>query len=371
VEQCLGTVENTTSALQTTMNDVETNRKHSKLKKWLCPFDASMYHCEAQKQHFPSSGEWLMADPRFKRWLRQPHTFLWLFGLPGCGKTVLSSMIIDHLGKTGICLGFYITFLEKETLSLDSLLRSLIWQLCCKHKASTLILQDLRTLCLEKKSDYPEYRQPRTQELIMAFTDMLRLDQEIWIVIDALDECLTEGTRDNAKSLMSWIKKIAISNHNNLHLLVTSRKEDEIQVDFETIASPDSFVDIAGKGLKNDIKRYVQARISQSDELQRWKNEPDIEKEIRERIQAQLIDRADGMFRYVACQIEELEMCLSVVTLREALKNLPKGLDETYSRIMTRVFGRYRMATVRIFQLLLYSRRPLRVEELIDAIAVQ
>jgi ankyrin repeat protein len=46
-------------------------------------------------------------------------------------------------------------------------------------------------------------------------------------------------------------------------------------------------------------------------------------------------------------------------------------MNETYSRIMVRVFGRFKSDTIRILQLLLYSARPLRVDELIDAIAVQ
>jgi hypothetical protein len=76
-------------------------------------------------------------------------------------------------------------------------------------------------------------------------------------------------------------------------------------------------------------------------------------------------------FRYIACQIEELEMCISLNHVREALENLPKDMNETYSRIMVRVFGRFKSDTIRILRMLLYSARPLRVDELTDAIAVQ
>jgi hypothetical protein len=64
-------------------------------------------------------------------------------------------------------------------------------------------------------------------------------------------------------------------------------------------------------------------------------------------------------------------MCISLNHIREALENLPKDMNETYSRIMVRVFGRFKSDTIRILQLLLCSARPLRVDELIDAITVQ
>jgi ankyrin repeat protein len=64
-------------------------------------------------------------------------------------------------------------------------------------------------------------------------------------------------------------------------------------------------------------------------------------------------------------------MCISPNHVREALENLPKDMNETYSRIMIRVSGRFKSDTIRILQLLLYSARPLGVDELIDAIAVQ
>lgn len=75
-------------------------------------------------------------------------------------------------------------------------------------------------------------------------------------------------------------------------------------------------------------------------------------------------------FRWVSCQLEALEKCLDPVTLRTALRSLPKDLDETYARILKNLPREHEHHTIRLLQFLVYSERPLRINEAMDAIAV-
>lgn len=75
-------------------------------------------------------------------------------------------------------------------------------------------------------------------------------------------------------------------------------------------------------------------------------------------------------FRWVLCQLEALEKCLDPVTLRTALRSLPKDLDETYARILKNLPPEHEHHTIRLLQFLVYSERPLRINEAMDAIAV-
>lgn len=137
VETSLGALKRTTTAIQSTVKDIDTDQEQSRLKDWLKPCDPSTNHRSARKQYFTGSGSWFVQnDLRFAEWSTQPHSFLWLYGLPGCGKTVLSSTIIESPSESRVCLYFYFTFQEQEKLSLDSMLRALLWQLCSEHEAS-------------------------------------------------------------------------------------------------------------------------------------------------------------------------------------------------------------------------------------------
>ena len=75
-------------------------------------------------------------------------------------------------------------------------------------------------------------------------------------------------------------------------------------------------------------------------------------------------------FRWVTCQIDALEDCLDYPTLRSALDSLPTTLDKTYARIIKAIPANLKQTALRILQFLTFSERPLKIEEAVDAIAV-
>jgi ankyrin repeat protein len=78
----------------------------------------------------------------------------------------------------------------------------------------------------------------------------------------------------------------------------------------------------------------------------------------------------EDRFRWAACQLDVLEKCLHYPQLKKALASLPITLDGTYSRILDAIPADYKADAVRILQFLTFSKRPLSIEEAVDAIAV-
>ncbi|KAM0487220.1 hypothetical protein ACHAPX_000490 [Trichoderma viride] len=66
-----------------------------------------------------------------------------------------------------------------------------------------------------------------------------------------------------------------------------------------------------------------------------------------------------------------LRECLDRETLQDALQSLPKDLNTTYARILQNIPGERKRKTTRLLQFLLYSERPLTLEEAVDIIAVR
>ena len=56
--------------------------------------------------------------------------------------------------------------------------------------------------------------------------------------------------------------------------------------------------------------------------------------------------------------------------LNNALNSLPTTLDKTYSRILRAIPHEYKQTALKILQFLTFSKRPLRIEEAVDVIAV-
>jgi ankyrin repeat protein len=75
-------------------------------------------------------------------------------------------------------------------------------------------------------------------------------------------------------------------------------------------------------------------------------------------------------FRWAVCQLDALKNCLTLPMLRKALASLPKTLDDTYARILCSIDEEHSKNALKILQWLVYSARPLRIEEIAEVIAV-
>lgn len=75
-------------------------------------------------------------------------------------------------------------------------------------------------------------------------------------------------------------------------------------------------------------------------------------------------------FRWVSCQFDILDECVDRRSVRKALADLPPTLYATYARILKAVRPDHTATTKRLLQFLTYSERPLRLEEAVDAVAV-
>lgn len=73
----------------------------------------------------------------------------------------------------------------------------------------------------------------------------------------------------------------------------------------------------------------------------------------------------------MVCQLDELRKCLTPKELRRALSSLPKTLDDTYARILYNINERHSADAFKILQWLVYSARPLLLEEVAEVAAVE
>ncbi|KAJ7889167.1 hypothetical protein B0H14DRAFT_3712547 [Mycena olivaceomarginata] len=115
-----------------------------KLEKWLAPAKVAIsQHDAAQKRH-PNTGLWLFKRMEFIEWIYAPNSLLWLEGISGSGKTVLSSTIIDKLRARAEPLAFfYFDTNNSEQCTVTQLLRSQVSQLSDQGPSPDQILDAL------------------------------------------------------------------------------------------------------------------------------------------------------------------------------------------------------------------------------------
>jgi hypothetical protein len=108
---------------------------------------------------------------------------------------------------------------------------------------------------------------------------------QLYIVLDALDECTDRS------ELMAILERVAGWKLDGSHLLITSRKERDIESSLDTIDTQNS-VGLQSKLVDGDILKYVRQRVSDDKNLSKWQKDP----ETRQEIEIAVMKGAHGMY---------------------------------------------------------------------------
>ncbi|KAH0271012.1 Pfs, NACHT and ankyrin domain protein, partial [Aureobasidium melanogenum] len=284
-----------TQRIQSTLQSVEKIDQRARIVKWLSPSDPSANYNEALRQRHEGTGRWFLQSKAFEQWKRNPRSFLWLHGIPGCGKTVLSSTIIECLKQdmtSRLLVYFYFDFNGKNKQSLDNLLRSLVEQIYQSQPQSRRPLEQLWASCGQGSQE------PSTSSLKNVLEVVLSGAGSVTIILDALDESKPRH------EILAWLKTLAENTSIVCQLLVTARREEDIESALQCWTHPEDRVPIQQNEVNKDISAYVKNKVRNGDDLKRWRSRPDLQEEI----EVKLMKKADGM----PLRIEELVDAIAV-----------------------------------------------------------
>ncbi|KAK0262089.1 hypothetical protein LTS09_003513 [Friedmanniomyces endolithicus] len=326
------------------------------IKSWLAPVDVSTNYNEARTQHHLGTGRWFLDSEEYMQWKTHDRAVLWLHGIPGCGKTIMSSSVIEDLRTVGdspesVVLYFFFDFRDSAKQSVEKMIRSLVFQLYQHAESTRKHVEQLYLSCRSGRE------QPSTKALLDTWEMMVENIGDPYVVLDALDEC---------KTRTDLLLQLPRFKSERVCLLLTSRTEEDIESSLREWIPPSNAISIRQGLVDVDIREVVRNRIATDLKLRRFKSRPDVCTEIETR----LMEKADGMFRWAVCQLDALQACLDLPSLREALQSLPAGLNETYTRILRGIPEMHKARAIRILQFLTFAESPLRLEEIVDAIAV-
>lgn len=182
-----------------------TGQSHAKIHQWLHAPDPSLNYNKALRERCAETGVWFMKHKLFDDWKSNSGSFLWLHGIPGCGKTMLSSTIIEHLLDhcsspfAQAVLYLYLDFKDAEKQRHESMIRSFITQICSR---CINIPKGLETLYLSSRNGQ---QQPMYNELLVTLHQILKTFEGTYLILDAPDECLErEDLLANIEELTRW-----------------------------------------------------------------------------------------------------------------------------------------------------------------------
>jgi adenylate kinase len=281
---------NATSAMNDSLREFN-NRKDSQeaaeerkiVLNWLTTIDYAPQQIDFIDQRQAGTGQWLLDSPEFNAWLETEKQTLFCPGIPGSGKTILTSTVVEELNtrfendkSIGIAY-IYCDFQRQDEQKAKNLLASLLRQLT----------QGQSSLPESVKSIHDSYDDKRTQkwtgpsiiELLKTFQSVATRYSRVFIVIDAVDEC--QPDQRSREEVLSAIFKLQTDCKANV--FATSRFIPDIIKKFGGSMS------LEIRASREDIQRYIEGYIE--------KLPPFIERSqpLRVEIATAIADAVDGM----------------------------------------------------------------------------
>ncbi|TKA80599.1 hypothetical protein B0A55_02917 [Friedmanniomyces simplex] len=273
---------------------------------WLSGASYEERHEEVYSTKRPGTGDWLLDDPNFETWRdSESPSLLWCQGGPGAGKSVLAS--------------------NRDTQKPSQVSCALLKQLLRKRATIPKEFIDV------KRDALPASTLGKT-EYFCAVANPFRAT---YIIIDGLGECADDGRGPFMESLGSMLQQA-----NALKVIIMSRETEDIRASRE---SEPSLVVLEIGASQDDIRKYVEAEVQALRSHQRSINGKFLyikSDAVTASVVNDLIAKADGMFLWVALQLDNLcpvsteKNDMQVV---RAWDMLPRGIDATYRRILDQI----------------------------------
>ncbi|MCJ1472951.1 hypothetical protein MMC13_001600, partial [Lambiella insularis] len=327
---------------------------------------------EGQKSRQPKrlqgTCEWFTKHATYRVWFEDTgSSLLWVSADPGCGKSVLSSFLVDELKAAPEAGGHpsrvcYFFFKDDNDSYKSAVLAlcSLLHQLCtANNQLIRYVMNDYRS-----KGD----------KFVTEFDTLWRtlttiLDDEgcgnVICVLDALDECGQQSRNLLIDALVEYysqrLKSPRTKGVGLVKFLLTSRPYPTIERRFDPLHSVYQFrlkAEDETSAINEDVERVINARVEAIGSSRKLSDL--VQNELKER----LIKNADKTFLWVSLVLQLIEDSARVS--RKALDNtiriIPDSLDAMYEKILAE--RRDIEYTKKLLHIVLAAAKPLSLKQI-------
>jgi NACHT domain len=235
------------------LETAERKRKYSELLQWFLGADALLHHEDICKvrQEFPNSGGWLLKQPDYSSWKEDsvPRvSTLWLSGIPGAGKTVLASFVIENCKEdvNASTAFFYCKYDDPQRNTSVAVLRTLLSQLL-KYD------HDLLPWCYDLYLNSGQLSLSSGDLCKEILKAVLTNGDKTFVVVDGIDECDKIEARLLLNVLCDLVTVCDSQNPGKLRVMVVSQDEPDIRRNLSAFSE----LSLKVIGNEGDIHRFV------------------------------------------------------------------------------------------------------------------
>jgi hypothetical protein len=251
-------------------------QRHRLIMDWLSSADFAAQQSDFIARRQEETGLWFLNSPEFTDWVNGTSPTFFCPGIPGAGKTMMAAITVDHLQKSmqtpdvGVAY-VYCNYKRQADQTTSSLLAAMLKQL----------VQDRPSIAKPVTSLYDHHEvqktRPSVEETLGALQSVLADYSRMYVVIDALDECV----HDHRRELLSKLREL--QSKTGLRLMATSRFIPDIIEEFNGMSQ------LEVRAADADVKRFV---VGQTKRLPRCIQRDDT---LQELVQNKIVEAVDGM----------------------------------------------------------------------------
>ncbi|KAH8598551.1 hypothetical protein B0O99DRAFT_457043, partial [Bisporella sp. PMI_857] len=337
--------------------------------EWLTSIDYAPQQSDFIARRQEGTGQWLLDSTEYQYWRETNKQTLFCPGIPGAGKTILTSIIVEDLTTQfsddptiGIAY-IYCNFRRQDEQKIGDLLASLLKQLAESQPSLPSTVKELYDRHKMKRT------RPSLEEISRSLQAVTALYSRVFLIVDALDECqVSNSCRKRFLSEMFSLQ----ANH-GVNLFATSRFIPEITTKFQ------GNISLEIRASKEDIGRYLETHMRHLTPFDDWNQQ------LRDEIKVEISDAVDGMFLLAQIYLGSLDDKTTPRAVRSALSHFRRQnpgsskdqkrevLDEAYKDVMERINTQqpgFRRLAEKVLSWITCARRPLTTSELQHALAV-
>ena len=392
----LYSIDDKVSSLYEQMERTEVTR----VLDWLSPASQETsrkeYHKRLSSYRFAGSGRWLLEDSEYLQWQQSATSSVCCLSvMEGTGKTMLLSVVIDHLqdqfshnGAPDHLAFFYASAQEGSFRgNADEVIRSVVRQLSIAGTALEPATRQKYDDLTAATNEPSRPLMPECVEMILALTGSF----PIVIIIDGLDALqtgnATQRIQGSRNDLIRSLNDILKQSSNPVKLLFSvlphESAADSLRRVFANTAAddlkpPDNWHAIEVNASRNsgEINSYIDEELTKrrdSGDLL----EGEVDADLKEKIKRCILEQSNGMFSYAAMQIDHLcgERMDKTTVLEELDKPLPgytSLYDESVEQIRNDPNNSFRVTAQNTLRWLLCIEDPLlSLPAFLEAVAIE
>lgn len=257
-------------------NRFESGEERRIITDWLSSIDFSNQQNDFINRHQEGTGQWLLNSEDFKNWVDEQGQTLFCHGIPGAGKTIITSIVIENLcnrfhdNDVGIAF-IYCSYKNEQEQKFDKLMLSLLKQLVQQRHDLPLKIQRLYQGHITRGT------RPSIKEVTEVLRSVMTCYSRVFIIVDALDE----SAKTDREQLLEELFRF--QSQGQVNIFATSRSLPEIAIHFNINES------LEIRASEEDVRRYLENHI--------WRfprfvlQNADLQKDII----SQIVDVVDGM----------------------------------------------------------------------------